>query len=52
VAFEDTEVGVASAKDAGLRCLAVRGTLPADRLARADEIVDRLDVEVMHRLLG
>ena len=37
VAFEDTEAGVASAKDAGLYCVAVRGTLPDERLARADE---------------
>jgi beta-phosphoglucomutase len=52
VAFEDTEAGVASAKDAGLRCLAVRGTLPADRLARADELVETIDVDLMRRLLG
>ena len=36
VAFEDTEAGVASAKDAGLHCLAVRSTLPVERLQRAD----------------
>ena len=36
VAFEDTEAGVASARAAGLRCLAVRGTLPDERLAAAD----------------
>lgn len=52
VALEDTEAGVASAKDAGLRCLAVRGTLAAERLARADELVERIDVELMRRLLG
>ena len=33
VAFEDTEAGVASAKAAGLRCVAVAGTHPPDRLA-------------------
>ena len=32
--FEDTEAGIASAKDAGLRCFAVRGTLPDERLSR------------------
>ena len=37
VAFEDTEAGVASARAAGLRCLAVRGTHPDERLAGADE---------------
>jgi beta-phosphoglucomutase len=52
VVFEDTEAGVAAAKDAGLRCLAVRGTLPDERLARADELVDRIDVHLMRRLLG
>jgi beta-phosphoglucomutase len=52
VAFEDTEAGVASAKDAGLYCVAVRGTLPDERLARADEIVDAIDVALVERLLG
>jgi beta-phosphoglucomutase len=51
VAVEDTEAGVASAKAAGLRCIAVLGTLPADRLAEADEIVPSLDVELIERLL-
>jgi len=52
VAFEDTEAGVAAAKDAGLRCLAVRGTLPDHRLARADELVDAIDVALVRRLVG
>jgi HAD superfamily hydrolase (TIGR01509 family) len=52
VAFEDTEAGIASAKDAGLRCIAVRGTLPDERLGRADELVDGLDVSLVQRLLG
>jgi beta-phosphoglucomutase len=52
VAFEDTEAGVSSAKDAGLYCVAVRGTLPDDRLARADELVDAIDVALVERLLG
>jgi beta-phosphoglucomutase len=52
VAFEDTEAGIAAAKDAGLRCLAVAGTLPPGRLARADEIVDGIDVALLERLLG
>jgi beta-phosphoglucomutase len=49
--FEDTEAGVASAKAAGMRCVAVLGTLPPDRLAAADEIVPALDVGLMERLL-
>jgi len=52
VAFEDTEAGVASAKEAGLYCVAVRGTLPDERLARADELVGTIDVALVERLLG
>ena len=52
VAFEDTEAGVASARAAGLRCLAVRGTLPDDRLAGADRIVDGIDIELVESLVG
>jgi beta-phosphoglucomutase-like phosphatase (HAD superfamily) len=52
VAFEDTEAGIASAKAAGLRCLGVRGTLPDDRLAAADELIDRIDVALVRRLVG
>jgi beta-phosphoglucomutase-like phosphatase (HAD superfamily) len=52
VALEDTEAGVASAKDAGLRCLAVRGTLPDERLVRADALVDAIDVGLVAGLLG
>jgi HAD superfamily hydrolase (TIGR01509 family) len=42
-AFEDTEAGVASAKAAGMRCVAVARTLPPARLRAADEIVGALD---------
>jgi beta-phosphoglucomutase-like phosphatase (HAD superfamily) len=51
VAFEDTDIGIASAKAAGLRCLAVLGTLSPARLAAADEIVPAVDVDLMQRLL-
>jgi beta-phosphoglucomutase len=51
VVFEDTEAGVASARAAGVgRVLAVRTTLDAHRLAGADELLDRIDVDVMRRL--
>jgi len=50
--FEDTEAGVASAKAAGLRCLAVRGTHDLVRLAAADEIVAAVDVALVRRLLA
>ena len=52
LAFEDTEAGVASAKAAGLRCVGVLGTMGAERLAAADELVERIDVALMQRLLG
>ena len=48
--FEDTEAGVASAKSAGMRCVAVLGTLSPERLAQADEIVERIDPPLMQRL--
>jgi beta-phosphoglucomutase len=35
--FEDTEAGVAAAKAAGMRCIAIEGTLPRERLAAADD---------------
>jgi beta-phosphoglucomutase len=49
--FEDTEAGVAAAKGAGMRCVAVLGTLAPQRLRQADEIVERIDVPLMRRLL-
>jgi beta-phosphoglucomutase len=52
LAVEDTEAGVAAAKSAGLRCVAVLGTLAPARLARADEVVETLDVELFRRLLS
>ena len=50
--LEDTEAGIASAKAAGMRCVAVLGTLKPERLAAADEIVPAIDVALMRRLLG
>jgi beta-phosphoglucomutase len=52
IALEDTEAGVASAKAAGLQCVAVLGTHPPERLAAADEIVETLDVGLLRRLLA
>jgi sugar-phosphatase len=52
IALEDTEAGVLSAKAAGIRCVAVLGTLPAARLAAADEIVETLDEPLLCRLLA
>lgn len=52
VAFEDTEAGIASARAAGVRCLAVEGTMPVDRLALADGRVREIDRALVERLLG
>ena len=49
--FEDTEAGVDAAKGAGMHVLGVLGTLHPERLQRADEIVERIDVELMQSLL-
>ena len=43
VVFEDALVGIAAAKSAGMRVVAVTTTEPKDKLAHADWIVDRLD---------
>ena len=52
IVFEDTEAGVASARAAGVgRVLAVRTTLEPHRLAQADELIDRIDVALMRRVL-
>ncbi|MFN8187270.1 MAG: HAD family phosphatase [Gaiellales bacterium] len=52
LAFEDTAVGIAAAKTAGLRCIAVLGSQPAGLLAEADEVVERLDAALIERLVA
>jgi beta-phosphoglucomutase len=49
--FEDTEVGVASARAAGAHVVGLTRTLGPERLAAADELVDRIDVPLLERLL-
>ena len=51
VVLEDTEAGIAAAKGAGMRCVAVLGTLAPERLAWADELVERVDLALVQRLL-
>jgi beta-phosphoglucomutase len=51
LAVEDTEAGIASARAAGLRVFAKRGTLAPERLAAADELVDEIDVALIQRVL-
>ena len=50
--FEDTEAGIAAALAAGMHCRAVLGTLAPERLSRAEEIVDRIDLPLIRRLLS
>jgi beta-phosphoglucomutase len=52
IVLEDTEAGIAAAKAARMKCVAVLGTLKPERLAAADEIVPAIDVALMRRLLG
>jgi HAD superfamily hydrolase (TIGR01509 family) len=52
VAFEDSEPGVDAARTAGIHCVAVLGTLPRERLARADAIVERLDANAVREALA
>jgi beta-phosphoglucomutase len=52
LAFEDTEAGVASAKSAGMRVVGITRTLGAARLAAADELADRIDLDLIRRVLS
>jgi beta-phosphoglucomutase len=52
VALEDTGPGIAAAKAAGLHCVGVASTLPAERLAPADLVVPALDRALIERLIG
>lgn len=51
-AVEDSEAGVAAAKAAGLYCVAVTTTLPAERLSEADELAEHVDRDLIARLLS
>ena len=50
--FEDTEVGVISALAAGLRCIAVLGTMDAARLRAAERVVPELAPGIVRDVLG
>ena len=49
--FEDTPVGVQAARAAGMRCVAVLGTVMRERLAAEDEVIEVLDAAAVRRLV-
>ena len=54
VVIEDTPGGVAAARAAGMRCLAVTHSLPAERLTEADRVVyslEGLDLRTLRELV-
>jgi beta-phosphoglucomutase len=51
-AIEDSDAGVAAAKAAGLYCVAVTTTLPAERLSGADELAERVDRDLIRGLVS
>jgi HAD superfamily hydrolase (TIGR01509 family) len=53
VVVEDSPVGIQAAKAAGMRCIGVTHTLPAERLAEADMILTSLnDLDAVLRFVG
>jgi HAD superfamily hydrolase (TIGR01509 family) len=49
--FEDTAVGVAAGKAGGAHVVGLTRTLGAERMSAADELVERLEVATLERLL-
>jgi beta-phosphoglucomutase len=49
--FEDTDVGLAAARAAGARVVGLTRTLGPARMSHADELVERIDVPLLERLL-
>jgi sugar-phosphatase len=52
LAVEDTEAGVASAKAAGMRVIALTRTLGPERLEHADGLIEAIRPDVMRGLLA
>jgi len=51
--IEDSSLGIQAAKAAGMRCIGVTNSLPAERLARADLVVSTLeDAELILRFVS
>jgi len=54
IVIEDSIAGIMAARNAGMHCIAVTNTHPADKLAQADLVVDTLekvDLATLNRLL-
>jgi beta-phosphoglucomutase-like phosphatase (HAD superfamily) len=49
--FEDTDVGVASARAAGAYVVGLTRTIGLKRMGGADELIERIDVSIVERLL-
>ncbi|HPB31698.1 MAG TPA: HAD family phosphatase [Candidatus Sumerlaeota bacterium] len=52
VVVEDSLNGIEAARRAGMKCLAVAGTFPAERLVRADFVVESLEEVTVRALLS
>ncbi len=51
VVFEDSEVGIESAKKAGLFCIAVASTQGYDKLKKADVIIEKIEKRKIEEIL-
>jgi beta-phosphoglucomutase-like phosphatase (HAD superfamily) len=50
--FEDATDGACAARAAGMRCVALRGSAYDEDSGEAELVVDRLTVELAHRIVG
>lgn len=55
VVVEDAVEGIKAAKAAGMKCIAITNSFPADRLREADLVIDsaeQIDLELLHGILA
>jgi len=55
VVVEDAVEGIKAAKAAGMKCIAITNSFPADRLREADLVIDsalQIDLELLHGVLA
>ncbi len=48
--IEDAIAGVRAAKNAGMKCIAVTNTHPAERLKEADRVVNNLEIVTVNTI--